>query len=126
VRVAEPPLSTSSTGDWGEQTRRVMTRDLLIRASQVSHGEGRALQFRALHLNLPLVAEVAGRLGLTGPLVADAEHAGLEGLLDAVRRYDPYGDAEFTAFAAPYIEGRIRALLPVRAVSVRTPRPTRR
>lgn len=34
-------------GDWSEQTRRVLTRDLLVRASRTAHGEGQALRFRA-------------------------------------------------------------------------------
>jgi len=129
MRVADPPLTTSRAAAWGEQTRGVLTRDLLVRASQVTHGEGRALQFRVLHLNLALVAEAAGRLGLAGTLPADVEEAALEGLLDAVRGYDPYAEAEFAAFAAAFIEDRIMAHLPgfkEAPVSVRTPRPTRR
>jgi DNA-directed RNA polymerase specialized sigma subunit len=106
--------------------RGVLTRDLLVRVSQVPHGEGRALQFRVLHLNLVLVTDAAGRLGYTGMLPADVEQAALEGLLDAVRGYDPYGEAGFAEFAAPFIEDRVRAQLPARPVSARTPRPTRR
>src|SRR4051794_36689010 len=55
-----PPPAT----DWGQQPRGVLTRDLFVRASQVAHGEGRALQFRVLPLTLALVAEAAGRLRL--------------------------------------------------------------
>jgi DNA-directed RNA polymerase specialized sigma subunit len=126
MRVADPPRTTSRGTRWGEQTRGVLTRDLLVRASHVPHGEGRALQFRVLHMNLALVVEVAGRLGLTGTLPADVEQAALEGLLDAVRGYDPHGEAEFAACAETFIADRIRAQLPARPVGVRTPRPTRR
>ena len=125
MRVADPPLTTGATHR-SAQTRGVLTRDLLVRASHVPHGEGRALQFRVLHLNLALVAEAAGRLGLGRTLSADVEQAALEGLLDAVRGYDPYGEAEFAAFAAPFIEDRIRAQVAARRISVRTTRPTRR
>ena len=75
----------SPTGDWAEQTRRVLTRDLLLRARRSSLGEARALEFRALHLNLPLIREVGDRLQLTGGRRAQAEHDGLEALLEAVR-----------------------------------------
>jgi len=125
MRVADP-LTASRGTSWGEQARGVLTRDLLVRVSHVPHGEGRALQFRVLHLNLALVAEAAARLGLTGTLPAGLEEAALEGLLDAVRAYDPYDEAEFATFARPFIENRIRTRLPARPVSVRTARPTRR
>jgi DNA-directed RNA polymerase specialized sigma subunit len=126
MRVADPALTTSRAARWGEQSRGVLTRDLLVRASDAPHGEARALQFRVLHLNLALVAEAAGRLGLAGTLPAELEQAALEGLLDGVRGYDPHGEAEFAAFAAPFIDDRIRAQLPARPVSARTTRPTRR
>jgi hypothetical protein len=95
-------------GDWAEQTRRVLTRDLLVRAAYAPRGEARALEFRALHLNLPLVAEVAGLLGLTGEQLTDAEHAAIEGLLEAVGAFDPYGEREFADVAASYVEQRLR------------------
>jgi hypothetical protein len=98
----------SPTGDWAEQTRRVLTRDLLLRARRSSLGEARALEFRALHLNLPLIREVGDRLQLTGGRRAQAEHDGLEALLEAVRRYDPYGDRDFPESARPLVEGRMR------------------
>ena len=137
MRVAEPLGSTSLGSDtgtteavenseWAEQTRQVLTRDLLVRASQVQRGEGRALQFRALHLNLPLVAEVAVRLGLTAGQQARVEHAALEGLHEALGLFDPYGEVEFAAFATPLIERQIRTRLSPRMISWRTPRPSRR
>jgi hypothetical protein len=94
--------------DWAEQTRRVLTRDLLVRAAYAPPGEARALEFRALHLNLPLVGEVAARLGLGATDVLAAEHEALDGLLEAVRAYDPYGEAEFAEVAVSYLEQRLR------------------
>ena len=131
--------SSREAADWAEQTRRVLTRDLLVRASRAPHGEGQALLFRALHLNLHLVAEIADRLELTGLERARTEHAALDGLLEAVQLFDPYGEAEFAGFAVPFVEWRIRVHLrtseplPTRkrpgsvlTVSRRTTRPTRR
>jgi hypothetical protein len=110
------------SGDWAAQTRRVLTRDVLVRAAYAPPGEARALEFRALHLNLPLVAEVAGRLGLDGDQLAETEHDAIDGLLQAVRAFDPYGEPEFADVAAPYIEQRLAA----GPVSPRTPPPSPR
>jgi DNA-directed RNA polymerase specialized sigma subunit len=98
----------SSADDWSQQTRRVLTRDLLTRASRAGFGESQALRFRALHLNLPLVAEVADRLELTDAERTRSEAAALDGLQEAVRLYDPTGDAEFAEFATPFVEWQIR------------------
>ena len=105
---ASDSLRRRDPGDWAEQTRRVLTRDLLVRAAYAPPGEARALEFRALHLNLPLVAEVAGRLGLTGEELTDAEPDAIDGLLEAVGDFDPYGEREFADVAASYVEQRLR------------------
>jgi DNA-directed RNA polymerase specialized sigma subunit len=128
MRISEQVLATGTGGDvgtaradrlreddvdvdWSERTQRVLTRDLLVRASRAGHGEGQALRFRALHLNLPLVAEVADRLGLTGTERARIEHAALDGLHEAVRLFDPYDDGDFATFASPCVERQIRTYL---------------
>jgi DNA-directed RNA polymerase specialized sigma subunit len=110
-------------GDWAEQTRRVQTRDLLVRAAYAPSGEAQVLELRALHLNLPLVAEAAGRLGLTGEQLTEAEHVAMDGLLEAVRAFDPYGEPEFADVAASYVEQRLAAAV---RVSPRTARATPR
>jgi hypothetical protein len=98
----------TDTGDWAEQTRRVLTRDLLVRAAYAPRGEARALEFRALHLNLPLVGEVAERLGLTDRELRAAEHDAIHGLLEAVHAFDPYGEQEFADVAASYLAASLR------------------
>jgi hypothetical protein len=100
------------TGDWADQTRRVLTRDLLVRAAHARPTEARALQFRALHLNLPVVGDVIERLGLTAGQRRRVEHHGLDGLHEAVRSYDPFGDADFPDVAGRYVEEQILAHLP--------------
>jgi len=122
-------LERQDPADWALQTRRVLTRDLLVRASHAQPGESRALWFRALHLNLPLVGEVADRLELTAEQLTDAEHAAIDGLLEAVRAYDPYGEQEFADVAATYLERCLRrhvGLPPVPPLSSRTARPSPR
>jgi hypothetical protein len=111
--VTENPVGRNEPGGWAEQTRRVLTRDLLVRAAYAPRGEARALEFRALHLNLPLAAELAGRLGLTGVQLTEAEHLALDGLLEAVRAYDPYGEREFADVATSYVEARLVRLAQV-------------
>jgi hypothetical protein len=101
------PGDPRDPSDWAVQSRRVMTRDLLVRAAYAPHGEARALEFRALHLNLPVVAEVAGRLGLIGPRLLAAEQDAMDALLEAVRSFDPYGEVEFSDHAAAYVERRL-------------------
>jgi len=121
----DPP--DDSVDGWAGQTRRVLTRDLLVRASHAYRGEARALQFRALHLNLPLVGEIADRMHLGADDRSRVEHDALDGLLDAVRLFDPYGEREFSDFAVPFIERRIRAHLRTAAwFSPRTGRPSPR
>lgn len=105
-------MGTIEPEEWAEQTRRVLTRDLMVRARLAPPGEKRALQFRALHLNLPLVAEVADALDL-GPGERDAvEHAALDGLYEAVRRFDPWAEHDFAAFATPYVRAGMVSHLP--------------
>ena len=114
--VEQAPASTvavESPADWADQTRRILTRDLLARAAHAQPGEARALEFRALHLNLPLISEVSDRLGLTESRRGALEHHALEGLHEAVRLFDPFGHADFPEFAGPFVEHRIRAHLPV-------------
>ncbi|WP_151083132.1 hypothetical protein [Nocardioides cynanchi] len=124
---AEPRSRTApvfdGTTDWATQTRRVLTRDLLMRAARAQPGESRALQFRALHLNLPLVAEAADRLGLTAPERTRVEHVALEALAQALRDFDPDGPDEFAGLAAPVVE---REMLAHRDASAPTARQLRR
>jgi DNA-directed RNA polymerase specialized sigma subunit len=111
MRVAEPTAAVETDGDadWATQTRRVLTRDLLLRAAHAQPGESRALQFRALHLNLPLVGEVADRLALSAPERGRLEHAALDGLAQAIREFDPTGPDEFADLASSLIERQVVA-----------------
>jgi DNA-directed RNA polymerase specialized sigma subunit len=97
---------------WAEETRRALTRDLVVRARHAEPGERRSLQFRALHLNLPLVGEVADELDLTDREREAVEHAALDGLYEAVRRFDPWDHHDFAAFAAPYVRTQMVTHLP--------------
>lgn len=114
MRIAEQQSAAGSAveADWADQTRRVLTRDLLLRSARARPAESHALQFRALHLNLPLVGEVAEGLGLTEETRLSIEHAALDGLLQAMRVFDPFGADDFADFALPFVEQRIVSQLP--------------
>jgi len=114
VRIVEHAVGGPPTeGDWADRTRRVLTRDLLLRAHLAQPTEGQALQFRALHLNLPLVREIADRLGLSESDRAAVEHNALDGLLQALRAFDPCGNDDFADFAAPMLERQMLRTLHV-------------
>jgi len=116
VRVADHTSEQSTaTGDWADRTRRVLTRDLLIRAHFAPPTEGHALQFRAMHLNLPLVREIADGLGLDDADRAAVEHDALDGLVLALRAFDPCCGEDFADYATPFVEGEIRHALHLRA-----------
>src|SRR3954454_22096417 len=87
-------MSDGAVDDWADRSRRVLTRDLLVRAGHAQPGERRALQLRALHLPLPLVGEVAERLGLTGPERRVVEHQQANGLPRVIQHCHPYGDPD--------------------------------
>lgn len=111
-RDDDPEAGPATERYWADQTRRTLTRDLLRRAARAGDGERQALRFRALHLNLPLVGEVAERLELT-PVQRDAgEHHALEGLLAAIQAFDPDAEVDFSDFAAPFVEQQLSTHLP--------------
>lgn len=112
MRIVESAAGSSGAdGDWADRTRRVLTRDLLLRAHLGQPTEGQALHFRALHLNLPLVREIADGLGLSQPERVAAEPHALDGLVEALGAFDPCGTVEFADFAAPFVEREIRRSL---------------
>lgn len=111
--ASDPVQAPAAAQDWAGDTRRVLIRDLLVRAAHAGHpGEARSLEFRALHLSLPLVGTVAARMGLCEEQRRAVEHHALDGLLDAVRLFDPFGPTDFEDFAQLHVERAIRAHLP--------------
>lgn len=119
--TAEECSVTDGSSDWADQTRRVLTRDLLVRARHAQPGERAALEFRALHLNLPLALDVTDRLVLTDTQRRRVEHHALDGLHEAVRRYDPYGGPDFAEFAVPLVERQVRSHVPPVSLVVGAP-----
>jgi RNA polymerase sigma factor FliA len=73
-------------------------------------GHGSASEGELVERYLPLVKTVAGRVALTLPShidVQDLQSAGLVGLLDALRRFDPQSGSSFESYARLRIRGAI-------------------
>lgn len=71
---------------------------------------GSAAESRMVEEYLPLVKTVVGRIAMTLPAHVDSEDlhsAGLVGLLNAVRRFDPQGGSTFESYARVRIRGAI-------------------
>jgi RNA polymerase sigma factor FliA len=88
--------------------RRPVPRDLWRKYAKSSHGS--ALENKLVEEYLPLVKTVVGRLAVTLPQhvsTDDLYSAGLVGLLNAVRRFNPKGGSTFESYARVRIRGAV-------------------
>jgi RNA polymerase sigma factor FliA len=95
---------TSSPGEVGQFN----PQDLWRRYSRCDPGS--AAENSLIEQYLPLVKTVVGRVAMTLPShinIDDLYSAGLIGLLDAVRRFDPKGGSSFESYARVRIRGAI-------------------
>ncbi len=100
----EPPTQTEHT----TATNAADQTQIWRRYAQA--GQGSPLEGELVERYLPLVKTVAGRIALTLPNhidVQDLQSAGLIGLLDALRRFDPNSGAIFESYARLRIRGAI-------------------
>ncbi len=87
---------------------RPNSQDLWRRYSQSSHGT--SLENKLVEQYLPLVKTVVGRLAMTLPAHVNSDDlysAGLVGLLNAVRRFNPKSGSSFETYARVRIRGAI-------------------
>jgi len=102
--MSAPSLETPpSTGE-----RRPIPREVWRR--YVKSGHGSALENSLVEQHLPLVKTVVGRLAVTLPQhvsTDDLYSAGLVGLLNAIRRFNPKGGASFESYARVRIRGAV-------------------
>ena len=71
---------------------------------------GSAAESNLVNQHIPLVRNVVGRLAMTLPPHVDGEDlfsAGLNGLLSAVRKYDPTAGTSFETYARLRIRGAV-------------------
>lgn len=100
LSFAEPDVSTA--------TVRPTRQELWEHYSRLGHGSGPENELVKQYL--PLVKTVVGRLAMTLPPHVDMDDlysAGLIGLLNAVRRYDPDCGTTFETYARVRIRGAI-------------------
>jgi RNA polymerase sigma factor for flagellar operon FliA len=87
---------------------RVLPQDLLARYQQGK--EQGSLESDVVQAYLPLVKHVVGRLAISLPSHVDYEDlysAGMVGLLNAIRNFDPQGGSSFESYARVRIRGSV-------------------
>lgn len=77
---------------------------------------------RLVELNADLVHYIARRFANRGEALEDIEQVGFLGLINAIERFDPSLENEFSTFATPTIMGEIRRYFRDRSWAVRVPR----
>jgi RNA polymerase sigma-B factor len=80
------------------------------------------LRERLVELNSDLVHYIARRFANRGEPLEDIEQVGFLGLIQAIERFDPSLENEFSTFATPTIMGEIRRHFRDRSWAVRVPR----
>jgi RNA polymerase sigma-B factor len=81
-----------------------------------------AVRERLVDLNADLVHYIARRFANRGEPLEDIEQVGFLGLIQAIERFDPSLENEFSTFATPTIMGEIRRYFRDRSWAVRVPR----
>ena len=82
----------------------------------------RRLRDRLVELNSDLVHFIARRFANRGEPLEDIEQVGFVGLIQAIERFDPSLENEFSTFATPTIAGEIRRYFRDRSWAIRVPR----
>src|SRR5487761_997547 len=81
-----------------------------------------AIREHLVELNSDLVHFIARRFANRGEPLEDIEQVGFLGLIQAIERFDPSLENEFSTFATPTIAGEIRRHFRDRSWAVRVPR----
>ena len=81
-----------------------------------------AIREHLVELNSDLVHFIARRFANRGEPLEDIEQVGFLGLIQAIERFDPSLENEFSTFATPTIMGEIRRHFRDRSWAVRVPR----
>jgi RNA polymerase sigma-B factor len=81
-----------------------------------------ATRDRLVQLNADLVHFIARRFANRGEPLEDIEQVGFLGLIQAIERFDPSLENEFSTFATPTIMGEIRRYFRDKSWAVRVPR----
>jgi RNA polymerase sigma-B factor len=125
--VSVGPPADGSVGS--ERTRSIpkpapSARRELVRGLLRQYRESRdpTVRDRLVELNSDLVRYIARRFANRGEPIEDIEQVGFLGLINAIERFDPSLENEFSTFATPTIMGEIRRYFRDRSWAVRVPR----
>jgi len=108
------PLAKPPSGPQREEVRRLLR--------EYARTRDPAVRDRLVELNSDLVRFIARRFANRGELLEDIEQVGFLGLIQAIERFDPSLENEFSTFATPTIMGEIRRHFRDRSWAVRVPR----
>jgi len=103
-------MSLSTVESFAPETSSKQPKQADIWKKYSKSGPGSASENTIVEQYLPLVKTVVGRLAMTLPSHVSAEDlysAGLVGLLNAVRRYNPKGGSTFESYARVRIRGAV-------------------
>jgi RNA polymerase sigma-B factor len=107
-------IAKPTTNGQREEVRR------LLRDYAANHDP--AVRDRLVELNSDLVHYIARRFANRGEPLEDIEQVGFLGLINAIERFDPGLENEFSTFATPTIMGEIRRYFRDRSWAIRVPR----
>ena len=113
------PRGTRTLAKPGPDPRRDEVRRLL---RQYRESRDPKIRERLVELNSDLVHYLARRFINRGEPLEDIEQVGFLGLIQAIERFDPSLENEFSTFATPTIVGEIQRHFRDRSWAVRVPR----
>jgi RNA polymerase sigma-B factor len=108
------PLPTRARSTARDEVRRLL--------GAYATGREPSVRERLVELNAELVQFIARRFADRGEPLEDIVQVGFVGLIQAIERFDPDRENEFSSFAAPTIMGEIRRHFRDRSWAVRVPR----
>jgi RNA polymerase sigma-B factor len=114
VATRERTLAKPAQTPEREETQR------LLREYRRTHDP--KVRERLVELNSDLVHYIARRFANRGEPLEDIEQVGFVGLIQAIERFDPSMENEFSTFATPTIAGEIRRYFRDRSWAIRVPR----
>lgn len=122
ARETAQDLTADAADDTTRHTRSALTQQLLLQAHRADGENREALLGRVVLLNCRVAEAVAARYRRRGVPDEDLEQAAYEGLVKAVRRFDPTLRHDLLSFAVPTIRGEVQRYFRDHSWMVRPPR----
>ncbi len=109
-------------GSVSRSERKRVTQEFLDRLREATGDEREQIIERVIVLNRCVAESIASRYSGRGVTADDVRQVACEGLVKAVRRFDPESGRDLLTFAVPTIRGEIRRYFRDHGWSVRPPR----